>query len=134
MTNLTITNNQLSNVVFRDADFEDDLLTFAGAGTELEGTILARDSVSLKLVPFVVSGVVNENGIPKAVLTFDVTAIGAGDEAIRALVSGKVREQLLIISAVGIPGSGITNDIKDQLRDYNITALSVAELNILDNQ
>ena len=80
MTNLTITNVDLGNVILKDGEFRDDLLTFAGAGTVVEGTILARDSVSLKLVPFVKGGVTNENGIPKAVLTYDVTAAGAGDE------------------------------------------------------
>lgn len=133
MANLTITNNDLGSVILKDGEFRDDLLTFAGAATVLAGTILARDSVSLKLVPYVKGGVVNENGIPKAVLTYPVTAAGAGDEAIRDMVSGSVRKDRLIIDADG-DGSNIDNAVLDQLRDYSLVSIDDAELNILDNQ
>ena len=46
--NMTVTNNDLGSVIIKDEEFRDELLTFAGAGTLLEGTILARDSVSKK--------------------------------------------------------------------------------------
>lgn len=133
MTNLTITNVDLGNVILKDGEFRDDLLTFAGAGTVVEGTILARDSVSLKLVPFVKGGITNENGIPKAVLTYDVTAAGAGDESIRDMVSGSVRAERLIIDADG-DGSNVDAAVLDQLRDYSLVSIDVQELNILDNQ
>ena len=133
MANLTVTNNDLGSVILEGGAFRDDLLTFAGAGTVVAGTILARDSVSLKLVPFVKGGVVNENGIPKAILTFDVTAAGAGDEAIRDMVTGIVRKEKLIIDADG-DGSNIDNAVLDQLRDYSLVSIDVQELNILDNQ
>lgn len=133
MANITITNCDLGNVILEGADIRDELLTFAGAATVLEGTILARDSVSLLLVPYVKGGVTNENGIPKAVLTYDVTAAGAGDEAVRACVGGKVRKERLIIDADG-DGSNIDDAVLDQLRDYAIIPIDVQELNILDNQ
>ena len=133
MPNLTITNLDVGSVVLKNGEFRDDLLTFAGAGTVIEGTILARDSVSLKLVPFVKGGVTNENGIPKAVLTYDVTAAGAGDEAIRDMVSGSVRAERLVIDADG-DASNIDNAGLDQLRDYSLVSIDVQELNILDNQ
>ena len=133
MSNLTITNVDLGNVILKDGEFRDDLLTFAGAATVLEGTILARDSVSLKLVPFVKGGVTNENGIPKAVLTYDVTAAGAGDESIRDMVSGSVRAERLIIDADG-DASNVDAAVLDQLRDYSLVSIDVQELNILDNQ
>ena len=133
MANITITNCDLGNVILEGADIRDELLTFAGAATVLAGTILARDSVSLLLVPFVKGGVTNENGIPKAVLTYDVTAAGAGDEAVRACVGGKVRKERLIIDADG-DGSNIDDAVLDQLRDYAIIPIDVQELNILDNQ
>lgn len=133
MSNITITNVDIGNVILKDGEFRDDLLTFAGAGTVVEGTILARDSVSLKLVPFVKGGVTNENGIPKAVLTYDVTATGAGDVAIRDMVSGSVRAQRLIIDADG-DGSNVDAVVLDQLRDYALVSIDVQELNILDNQ
>lgn len=133
MANITITNCDLGNVVLEGADIRDELLTFAGAGTVVEGTILARDSVSLKMVVFEKGGSTNENGIPKAVLTYDVTATGAGDVAIRACEGGKVRKERLIIDADG-DGSNIDAAVLDQLRDYAIIPIDVQELNIQDNQ
>ena len=128
-----ITNNNLGTVLIADAEFRDDLLTFAGADTYVEGTILARDSVSLKLVAFVKGGVVNENGIPKAILTYDVVAAGAGDIAVRAGVAGSYRKELLVIDADG-DATNVDNAVIDQLRDYGLTPLDVDELNIPDNQ
>jgi hypothetical protein len=133
MANLTIENISNSSVFFDGEEFEDGLLTFAGAATVVEGTILARDSVSLKFVPFVKGGVTTGNGIPKAVLTYDVTATGAGDIAIRAGIEGYVRIDKLIINADG-DGSNVDAAVLDQLRDYGITAQTVTELNDFDNQ
>jgi len=133
MPNSTITNVDIGSVILQDGQFRDDLLTFAGAATVVEGTILARDSVSLKLVPYVKGGVTNENGIPKAVITYDVIAAGAGDESVRDMVSGSVRAERLIIDADG-DGSNIDAAVLDQLRDYSLVTIDVQELNILDNQ
>lgn len=133
MANLTTTNNDLGTVLVGDAEFKDDLLTFTGADTYVEGTILARDSVSLKLIAFVKGGVANENGIPKAILTYDVVATGAGDIAIRAGVAGVFRKEKLVIDADG-DDSNVDNAVTDQLRDYGLVPLNVDELNIQDNQ
>ena len=135
MPNLTTTNNDIGNVILEGGatDFEPGLLTVAGAVTVLEGTILARDSGTLKFVPFVKGGVVNENGIPKAVLTYEIVSAGAGDESLRAMVNGKVRTERLIIDADG-DGSNVDSAVTDELRDYGITVISVTELNSLDNQ
>lgn len=133
MSNLTITNNDIGNVILVSGQFNNDLLTFAGAATVASGTILARDSVSLKLVPFVKGGATNENGIPKAVITYDVTATGAGDVPVRDMVSGSVRGNRLIIDADG-DNTNVDNAVLDQLRDYSLVTVEVKELNILDNQ
>lgn len=133
MANSTITNVDIGNVVLQDADFRDELLTFGGAGTVLAGTILARDSVSKKLVPFVKGGSTNENGIPKAIVTYDVVGAGAGDVAIRAGVAGKYRKERLVIDADG-DASNVDNVVIDQLRDYGLVPIDVQELGILDNQ
>ena len=130
---MTITNINTANVILKDAQFQEDPLTFAGAATVLAGTILARDSVSLKLVPFVKGGSTNENGIPKAVITYAVTAAGAGDEQVRAMVSGSVREELLIIDADG-DASNLDQAVTDQLRAYGIVPVNITELAIQDNQ
>ena len=133
MANIAIENIDLGSIILKDGQFRDDLLTFAGAGTVIEGTILARDSVSLKLVPYVKGGVANENGIPKAILTYAVTATGAGDEAIRDMVSGSVRAERLVIDADG-DASNVDNAVLDQLRAYTLVSIDVQELNIQDNQ
>ena len=133
MSNIIVTPVDIGNVVLKDGEFRDEELTFAGAGTVVEGTILARDSVSLLLVPFVKGGGTNENGIPKVVLTYDVIAAGVGDVPLRAMVSGSVRKERLIIDADG-SGVNIDNAVLDQLRDYTIVSSDVQELNILDNQ
>lgn len=51
MPNITITNNDLGGVILQDAEFRDELLTFGGAGTAVEGTILARKSVADAVTP-----------------------------------------------------------------------------------
>lgn len=133
MSNITITNNDLGNVILQNAEFRDGAITFTGAATLLEGTILAVDSVSLKFVPFVKGGVTNENGIPKAILTYAVTAAGAGDEQARIGVSGSYRKERLVIDADG-NASNVDQAVIDQLRDYSLVPIDVQELNILDNQ
>ena len=133
MPNIEITNVDQGNVLLSDGKFNDELLTFGGAGTVVEGTILARDSVSLKLVPYVKGGTTNENGIPKAVVTYDVEAAGAGDVPIRALVDGDVRFERLVIDADG-DNSNVDKAVRDQLRDYGITVKNVEQLSVLDNQ
>lgn len=134
MPDPTITNVNTSSVAMEGAAYRDGLLTFAGAATVLEGTILARDSVSLKYVPYAIGGVTNENGIPKAIQSAgNVVAAGAGDEPVRPLIEGRVRKELLIVDADG-DGSNITEAILDQLREYGIVALDVQELQIQDNQ
>jgi hypothetical protein len=133
MSNITITNVDLGSVIFKDAELRDESLTLAGAVTVKEGTLLARDSSTLKLVLFVKGGSTNGNGIPKAVLTYKVVSTGAGDVAIRAMVSGEVKSGRLVIAADG-NASNVDAVVLDQLRDYSLISISVQELNILDNQ
>ncbi len=133
MPNIRITNNDLGSVVLRDPQFRDGIITFASAGTLQEGTILAVDSTSLKLVPFVKGGSTNNNGTPKAITTYPVTAVAAGDVPARVGVSGSYRKERLIINADG-DASNIDQTVMDQLRDYGLVPIDVQELNILDNQ
>jgi len=130
---MTVTNINTASVELCDPEYRDNLLTFAGAGTVAAGTILARDSVSLKLIPFVKGGSTNENGIPKAIVTYNVTAAGAGDVSIRAAIAGKFRKEQLIINADG-DDSNIDGAVLDQLRDYGLVSVDVTELGVLDNQ
>ena len=68
--------------------------------------------------------------VPSMVLTYDVSATGAEDQAQRAMVSGRVRREKLVIDA----GGTVTDSIVDALRDFGIVAEKVTELNIPDNQ
>ena len=135
MANSTITNNDVGSVVKQEGEFKEETLTLAGNDTLLEGTILARDSVSLNLVIFVKGGATNENGIPKVVLInqFENLAGGAGDFPLRVMVSGVLRKQRLVIDADG-DDSNIDAAVLDELRDYSLVGTEVEELSILDNQ
>lgn len=133
MPNMTATNNDTGSVILVDARFADEVLTLAGAATVKAGTILARDSVTNKLVLFVKGGSTNGNGIPKAIITYEVVATGAGDTAIRAGISGAYRKARLVIAADG-NDTNIDAAVQDQLRDYGLRVASVKELGLLDNQ
>lgn len=131
--NMVVTNNDQGSVILQAGDFRDDLLTLGGAVTVLEGTILARDSVSLKLVPYVKGGVANENGIPKAILTYELSIAGAGDVPVRDMVSGSVRASRLVIDADG-DATNVDNSVLDELRDYGLVTIDAQNLSVLDNQ
>lgn len=133
MTNPVITNCDRSGVLIDGRSSQPDIITFAGAGTLLAGTILARDSVSLKLVPFVKGGSTNENGIPKTLITCAVTATGAGDETVSVLTDATVRKDKLVIDA-DADNSNVDAAVLDQLRAYNIIVEGVKDLSELDNQ
>ena len=130
----------------------DQLLMTAGAGAATIFTVagmqftvtdgatdfVVGDKFSLtvaadgKIVVFATDGVGGAQN-PKGVLSYDVTATEAGNEAIRMLVTGKVRKERLVIdgSAANV---GLTAAILDALRDMSIVPIDVNELNILDNQ
>lgn len=133
MANITITNIDMGHVVIDDGEYEDGLLTSAGATTYLEGTILARDTVSLKFVPFVIGGSTNGNGIPSALLTYEHTVTAAGDTAVRVLKTGVVDQGRIVVQADG-DASNVTAAHRDALRDYGIICQPVNQLAQLDNQ
>jgi len=133
MSNIEITNNSTVGVVLFEPVFKDEIITAAGADVFAAGTILARDSVSLKLVLFEKGGSTNENGIPKAVITHDLEFTGAGDLPAKVMVGGQVRTNHLIIDADG-DASNVDAAVLDELRDYGIVGLSTTQLAELDNQ
>ena len=135
MADPVITNIDVGEIAIAGAELvrRQDILALAGADTLAAGTILARDSVSLKLVIFVKGGVANENGIPKAVLPYPVTATAAGDVAVSVIAAGTVNRNRLVIDADG-DASNVDDAVLDQLRDFGITARNVTQLAQLDNQ
>ncbi len=119
MPNLVTTTIDYVAVELRQVVYGDGLLKFAGVATVLAGTILARDTSDNTLIPYVIGGSTNGNGIPCAVLPNDVTSTGAGNIAIRAIISGSVNRNRLIVNADGT-GVNITKQIEDQLRARSI--------------
>jgi len=95
------------------------------AANDLFTLTVAADN---KLVVYAASGIGGAN-IPAAVVTYPVTAAGAGNVSIRAMIAGKVRAERLVVS-----GGSVTVAILDALRRAGIVAVSVDELNALDNQ
>lgn len=96
------------------------------ATTELDftgGTGLAKFGLSVETIT------ANENGIPKAVMPYALAGAN-GDNYIRAIASGEVRDDKLSIA----DGTTVTAAHTDLLRSYGIVAVDVSELNIADNQ
>lgn len=120
------TNIDIGVVMLGNNRYQDGVITFSAPGTLKAGTILARLSTG-KFVPFVKGGTANENGTPKAVLTYDITATAAGDKAARVAVSGEFRKERLIIAA-DRTNANVDSSVLDALRSYSMVALNVNEL------
>lgn len=134
MSNIDITTIDNGNVLHSEGVFSDELLTLAGADELAAGTILARDTTTLKFVLFVKGGVAAGNGIPGAVLTYPLSSTtgGSHDEAVRLLLGGKVKLERLVIDADG-DASNIDGAVIDGLRAKGLQPVSVAQLGVLDN-
>ncbi len=127
MATPTVTNIETPLIELEQGQFRDELLNFTAAGTAKAGTILARTTASGKLGYFAPAGV-GGLGVPVALLTYDVSATAGGvDIPIRALVSGVVNKNRLIIAADGT-GANITPAHLDLLRDMGIVPIDVALL------
>lgn len=81
------------------------------------------------LVPFTPSGAGGAQ-IPCAVLTYDAVKASSGDLPVRALISGNVNRNRLVIDA----GGSITDAICDLLRARSIVPIEVTQHSVLDNQ
>lgn len=126
---MTVQNNDLGSIGLFGNVHQDEDLTFGGAGTEVEGTILGRITATGKLGPYVAAAG-DGTEVPVAVLNVDAVAAGAGDEPIRPIISGQVRRDRLVIKA----GGAISPALADQLRNVGIIPLTVDEQGKLDNQ
>lgn len=133
MSNLEVTQNATNGVVVWEPVFRPEQVTFAAAGTLKAGTILARSTASLKMVPFVIGGTTAGNGVPSAVLINDVTATAAGDVSASPLIGGQVRANDLIVLADG-DASNITAKEVDELRSFGIITRNTNQLSIQDNE
>jgi hypothetical protein len=134
MANLTITNVDTNGGIQERGRYQDILFTAAGAATYAENTILAVDSISKKAVVFAIGGSTNENGIPRGLLTEEITTTGAGDTPIRMMVGGVVEKDALVVDADG-DASNVDQLVKDDMRDTAlITVVETTNLSVQDNQ
>jgi hypothetical protein len=132
MANIDIQNNDLGPLMLGGEEFEDGLIAFAGTDTFAAGTILARNTSTLKFQLYVKGGSSNGNGVPVGVLTYAVSRTGAGDVMGRVLMKGKVNAKRLIIDADG-DDSNIDATVRDLLRSKAIVPENVTNLSRYDN-
>lgn len=132
MANPEITNFDSEDGVRAVEASEQGEITLAGADTIARITILGRITATLKYAPYD-SGAGDGREIPKAVSLSEVDEAGAGDYPLGVMLKGKVRTDKLIIDG-SAPGVGITDAIKDQLRDYEIIVEDAKQTAGLDNQ
>lgn len=107
-------------------------VTDGGTNFALNDSFTLTVAADGKLVPFATDGVGGAQN-PIAVITYPVTATGAGNLAVRPLISGIVNRNRLIIHADG-DGDNVTTAICEQLRDFTVVAHPVKQLAALDNQ
>ena len=129
---VTVIGASLACVVLEDAMFRDEMLKFSGFGGLKGGTILARETASGKLIPFLKGGTGGAEE-PKAVLTYDVKVDAPGDVAIRAAIAGKFRKQRLIILADG-DDTNVDAGVIDALLQAGIIPIDVHETPIDVNE
>jgi len=107
-------------------------ITDGSADFAVDDTATLTVAADGKLVPYAIAGAGGAQR-PMAMLTYDVTRTGAGNEPVNALVSGTVNATRLVVDADG-DASNITAAILDELRSAGIVATNVTQLANLDNQ
>ena len=127
------TNYDFSMVAKGNNTYEDNVITFGGADTLVKGTIIARNTSTLKLQIYAKGGVSNGNGVPVGVLENEVVATGAGDVACRPIMTGIIDSSMLIIDADG-DGSNVDATVLDLLRQTGLEPKNFQELVTLGNQ
>jgi len=120
-----MTTTTLSKVILSNLEPRDETLT-AAIKTYAVGTLLARNTSTLKLVPFVKGGSTNGNGIINSVLTAELVATAAQDYNVSVTIAGQVDKDLLIIAADG-NASNVDAAIVDELAKMGIYAQSYAK-------
>lgn len=130
---VTTTNVDIGNVILAYGEFRDYTLSGTANDVIAEGTILARHATNGNLILYEKGGSTNGNGVPSVLLTYPVTIPTGGSIPVRALVSGVVRKERLIIDSDG-NASNVDNAVIDLLRARGITPIDVFELLIQDNQ
>jgi len=133
---ITITNNDLGSVLIEEHQSEDAAVIFAGTDTYAEGTILARFTTAGanfgKLQLYAKGGSSNGNGVPQAILTYELSRTGAGDKQARVVTAGKFNKKRLVIDADG-DDSNVDAVVLDLLREHGMLCEESQQLSRYDN-
>ncbi len=132
MSNLTITNFSTEDGIRGVSTSEQGVITLTENTTVGRITILGRITATGKYGVYA-SGATDGTEKPIAVSVSEAVSTVAGDYAVGVMLGGEVREDSLIIHGSD-PGVGITDAIKDMLRDYGIIVKPAVETLALDNQ
>lgn len=112
---------------------KNQLFTVADGVTYKAGTLLARDTATLKLIPYVKGGSTNGNGVVKYVLEKEVVATVTGDIKVnvikKAYDEGLDFDQL-VIQADG-DNSNIDANVIDEMRTYNLEVENFSEESVV---
>ena len=128
---LTSQDNTIPQLMLSDGIFEQETLTAAGALTYPVGLLLGRITASGKLTHYN-SGAADGSEVPVAVLTNAKVFAGAGDLVFRALLSGVIRKDQLLVWNGGTPIAPTVGEL-DELRDFTIIGRDTRELLKFDN-
>lgn len=102
------------------------------AGVHLDNTLLALDTSTLKLVPYVKGGSTNGNGVVYGVLTNGFTAESSGDTPVRVMLGGSLLRIKTVIDA-DADASNIDATVKALCLDKGLFLAESKNLHTADN-
>lgn len=123
---MTTTTTILYKAILSNLEQRSELFT-AAIKTYPVGTLLARDTSTQKLVPYVKGGATNGNGIINSILTAELVAGAVQDYSVDVTISARVDKDLLIIDADG-NASNIDAVLVDEMAKMSIYAQSYSKL------
>ena len=112
---------------------KNELMTVANTVVYIEGTILARSTATLKLIPYVKGGSTAGNGVPKYVLATGFTATASGDVKVNAIkwAGNEGLDFAQMVIQADTDNSNITSIVLDELRVYNIQVETFSEQSVV---
>jgi hypothetical protein len=129
---MTVVNHDLNDGRIADGVFEDQTFYSAGADTYLDNTLVALDTSTLNLVPYVKGGSTNGNGVVYGVMTKGITVGATSSTPIRVMVGGRMVKDKVVIHADG-DASNIDNAVKILCHDKGLALVDSLNLHTADN-
>lgn len=133
---MPITTTQIDNtsIVLDGASYRDHIFTRAANTAYPAGLLLALNTSTQKIVPYVASGA-NDTDTPVSVLTYDIPADATGgDVGLRFLQKGVVRADYLRVLAT-VSTVGVTNQVLlGSLQGNGIASVFSDERSEADNE